>query len=112
MLGALSVGSSIVIPSGSDDTGCDVCSDCVLVVSVLVLVEAEVADGADDGAEVADVLLVTVRVVPSGEVTVDVEPSAAGEGEGAANDATGSAVTSAARIKAIILFLIIYSFPP
>jgi hypothetical protein len=54
---------------------------------------------------------VTVFVVPSGEVTVEVE--VAGEGEGAAIAIeSGAAEINAARSKEISLLFIIISLPP
>ena len=122
--GGVSDGSSIVTPSGSEFAFCDVVSVslCEVVSDVL-----DVSDEVSDGVSVADVVFVsldvdftslpsevTVLVVPSGEVTVEVVLSAVGSGVGAAkeND-SGITVINAASSKEInLFFFIIVSLPP
>ena len=131
--GGVSDGSSIVTPSGSEFAFCDVVSVsfCEVVSDVL-----DVSDEVSDGVSVADVVSVsldvsvlsvafgvdftslpsevTVLVVPSGEVTVEVVLSAVGSGVGAAkeND-SGITVINAASSKEInLFFFIIVSLPP
>lgn len=123
--GGVSDGSSIVTPFGSEFAFCEVVSDVL-----------DVSDEVSDGVSVADVVSVsldvsvlsvafgvdftslpsevTVLVVPSGEVTVEVVLSAVGSGVGAAkeND-SGITVINAASSKEInLFFFIIVSLPP
>ena len=114
--GGVRVGSSIVMPASSCGTGvaCAVSSDALAVAvgdGVSSSSDAEVVD-VGFGLVTVSPFESTVFVVPSGEVTVDVELSGVGEGAASEYD-SGASVTNAARIKEIILFLfIIKSLPP